>query len=106
MTKGEILTLLKADLPRRRFRNQTGSVVKRSDGFYIRYYKDSDGGGRTKVTERLCDLSVVDPQKRKLLAKSHMSAINNHHHAALRSEAPIPALTIGAFGTRSIGLGL
>jgi integrase len=46
---------------------------------------------------RLCDLSVVDPQKRKLLAKSHMSAINNLHHAALRSEAPIPVLTVGAF---------
>jgi len=97
MTKGELLALLKPDRPRRRFRNQTGSVVKRSDGFYIRYYKDGDGGERTKVTERLCDLSVVDPQKRKLLAKSHMSAINNLHHAALRSEAPLPVLTVGAF---------
>jgi len=96
MTKASLLALLKADRTRRRYREQTGSVVKRSDGFYIRYYKDGDGE-RTKVTERLCDLSVVDPQKRKLLAKSHMSAINNLHHAALRSEAPAPVLTVGAF---------
>src|SRR6266702_7558028 len=97
MTKASILELLKATRSIRRFREQTGTVVKRTDGFYIRYYRDSDGGGRTKVTERLCDLSVFDPQKRKLLAKSHMSAINNIHHAALRSEAPIPVLTVGAF---------
>jgi integrase len=96
MTKASILELLKANRPTRRFREQTGTVVKRTDGFYIRYYRDSDGR-RTKVTERLCDLSVVDPQKRKLLAKSHLSAINNLHHAALRSEAPTPVLTVGAF---------
>jgi len=97
MTKASILELLKASRSIRRFRPQTGTVVKRTDGFYIRYYRDSDGGGRTKVTERLCDMSVVDPQKRKLLARSHMSAINNLHHAALRSEAPAPVLTVGAF---------
>jgi len=97
MTKASILELLKADRSNRRFREQTGTVVKRTDGFYIRYYKDSDGGVRTKVTERLCDLSVTDAKKRKLLQRSHMSAINNAHHAALRSEAPTPALTVGAF---------
>jgi integrase len=96
MTKASILELLKSR-SKRRFRVQTGSVVKRSDGFYIRYYKDAVGGGRTKTTERLCDLSVKDPKKRELLAKSHMSAINNLHHAALRSEAPLPVLTVGAF---------
>jgi len=97
MTKTELLALLKAGRSKRRYREQTGSIVKRSDGFYLRYYKDSDGGIRTKVTERLCDLAVVDPQKRKLLAKSHLSTINNLHHAALRSEAPAPVLTVGAF---------
>jgi integrase len=96
MTKASILELLKANRTRRRYREQTGSVVERSDGFYIRYYRDSDGV-RIRITERLCDLRVVDPQKRKLLAKSHMSAINNLHHAALRSEAPAPVLTVGAF---------
>src|SRR5437867_4110411 len=97
MTKAKLLELLKAERPSRRFREQTGSVVKRSDGFYIRYYKDSDGGVRTKVTERLCDLTVVDPKKRKLLARSHMSAINNAHHTTLRSSATAPVLTVGAF---------
>jgi integrase len=96
MTKTELLALLKAGQSKRRFREQTGTVVKRSDGFYIRFYRDGETG-RTKVTERLCDLSIVDPKKRKLLARSHMSAINNLHHAALRSEAPAPVLTVGAF---------
>jgi integrase len=91
------LSWLKAGRSRRRFREQTGTVIKQSDGFYIRYYKDGDGGVRAKVTERLCDLNVLDPQKRKLLAKSHLSAVNNLRHTALRSEAPAPVLTVGAF---------
>ena len=91
-----ILKPLKAD-KQRRFRLQTGSVVKRTDGFYIRYYRDGDAGERTKVTEKLCDLSVLDPKKRALLQRSHMSAINNLHHAELRSEAPAPVLAVGAF---------
>ena len=96
MTKTELLELLKAGRSKRRFREQTGSIVKRTDGFYIRYNKAVDGV-RTKVTERLCDLTVVDPKKRDLLARSHMSTINNLNHAALRSEAPTPKLTVGAF---------
>jgi integrase len=96
MIKAELLELLKAGRTKRRFREQTGTVVKRSDGFYIRYYKDGDGV-RTKVTERLCDLTVLDLKKRTLLARSHMSAINNAHHASLRSTAPAPVLTVGAF---------
>jgi integrase len=97
MTKTELLELLKAGQSKRRFREQTGTVVKRSDGFYIRFYKDGDEGVRTKVTERLCDLTVVDPKKRNLLARSHLSTINNLHHAALRSAARTPVLTVGAF---------
>jgi integrase len=97
MTKHEILELLKPAGPRRRFRKQTGSVVKRTDGFYIRYYKDTDGGERTKVTERLCDLTVLDPKKRDLLAASHLSTVNNLRHTELRSQTQAPALTIGAF---------
>jgi integrase len=97
MTKTELLALLKPAGPRRRFRKQTGSVVKRTDGFYIRYYRDGDGGDRTKVTERLCDLTVLDPKKRELLAQSHLSTINNLRHAELRSQAPTPALTVSAF---------
>lgn len=97
MTRHELLELLKPKGPIRRFRKQTGSIVKRTDGFYIRFYRDGENGERTKVTEWLCDLGVVDPQKRELLAQSHLSALNNLHHAALRSEAPAPALTVGAF---------
>lgn len=97
MTRTEVLALLKPAGPRKRFRRQTGSVVKRTDGFYIRYYKDGDGGDRTKVTERLCDLTVLDPKKRELLAQSQLSTINNLRHAELRSRAPTPALTIDVF---------
>jgi hypothetical protein len=97
VNKASILEPLKASRSKRRFREQAGSIVKRSDGFYIRYYRDSADGVRAKVTERLCDLSVADPRKRKLLARSHMSAVNNLHHAALRSEAPSPMLTVGHF---------
>jgi hypothetical protein len=67
------LELLKADRPKESFREQTGSVVKRADGFYIRFYRDGENGAPTKVTERLRDLSVVDPKKRALLQRSHMS---------------------------------
>jgi hypothetical protein len=97
MAKTELLELLKVGRSKRRFREQTGSVVKRTDGFYIRYYKDGDERVRTKVTERLCDLSVVEPKKRKLLARSHMSTINKLRHTSLRSEATAPVLTVGAF---------
>jgi integrase len=96
MTKASILELLKANRSNRRFREQTGTVVKRTDGFYIRFYRDGENGERTKVTERLCDLNTA-PKKVELLQRSHMSAINNSHHTALRSTAPSPALTVGAF---------
>jgi integrase len=56
----------------------------RSDGFYIRFYKDGDGGVQTKVTERLWDLTT-GATKLKLLARSHLSAINNARHTALQS---------------------
>ena len=92
-----IAALLKPSKPHRRFRKQTGTIVKRSDGFYLRYYKDGDGGTRTKVTERLCDLTVVDAKKRDLLAASHLSTVNNLRHAAVRSQVEAPPLTIGGF---------
>ena len=97
ITKASILELLKTTRSKRRFREHTGTVVKRLDGFYIRFYRDGENGERTKVTERLCDLSVTDPKKRKLLQHSLMSSINNAHHAALRSDAPAPVPIVGAF---------
>jgi len=50
MTKAKHLELVEAGRTKRRFREQTGSVVKRSDGFYIRYNKVVDGV-RTRITE-------------------------------------------------------
>ena len=45
---------------------------------------------------KLCDLNP-GPKKRELLQRSHMSTIKNLQRAALRSEAPAPALTVSAF---------
>jgi hypothetical protein len=95
MTKASLLELLKASRSKRRFREQAGSVVQRSDGFYIRYYKDSDGV-RTKVTERLCDLNT-HPKKIKLLQRSFMSGINLSHREVLHSPTEAPAVTVGGF---------
>jgi integrase len=97
MTQTELLEVLHKKLqnPKPRFRHQSGTVVKRSDGFYLRYYEDRDGV-RTKVTERLCDLGT-SPAKVKLLSDSHMSAINSARHTGLHSATPAPAVTVGAF---------
>jgi len=94
MTKTQIEELLRANR-KQRFRRQRGTVVDRTDGFYIRYYADSDGG-RRKITERLCDLDTA-PAKVKLLRDSHMSAINNARHNTLQAATPTPVLTVGAF---------
>ena len=97
MTQTELLEVLHQKLqnPKPRFRHQSGTVVKRTDGFYLRYYEDRDGV-RTKVTERLCDLGT-SPAKVKLLSVSRMSAINSARHTELHSATPAPAVTVGAF---------
>jgi integrase len=84
--------------PKQRFREQQGTIVKLSDGFYIRFNRDGENGSRTKVTEWLCDLDT-STAKVKLLAASHMSAVNNARHTALKSTTPAPVLTVGAFWT-------
>jgi integrase len=94
MTNTQLQELLKANR-KQRFRRQRGTVVERTDGFYIRYYTDSDGG-RRKITERLCDLGTP-LAKVKLLRDSHMSAINNARHNSLQSATPTPVVSIGAF---------
>jgi integrase len=81
---------------RNRFRTQKGNVIRLSDAFYIRFYRDGEDGVRTKVTEKLCDLDT-STAKVKLLAASHMSAVNNARHTALKSTAPAPFVTVGAF---------
>jgi integrase len=95
MTKASLLELLKAGR-KRRFREQTGTVVRRSDGFYIRYYKDGDGGVRTKFTERLCDLAT-EATSLRLQQRSFMSGVNSTHHTALHSPTEAPAETVGGF---------
>lgn len=97
MTKTELLEVLHQKLQshKPRFRSQRGTVVERTDGFYIRFYRDGEDG-RTKVTEWLCDLGTT-PTKVKLLRDSHMSAINSTRHSALHSATPAPAVTVGAF---------
>jgi integrase len=94
MTTLDLAELLRANR-KPRFRRQQGTVVPRTDGFYIRYYEDRDGV-RTKVTARLCDLGTA-PAKVKLLRDSHMSAVNNTRHTDLQSTTPAPVLTVGAF---------
>jgi integrase len=94
MTNTELQALLQANR-KQRFRSQKGTVVERTDGFYIRYYEDRDGG-RRKVTVRLCDLDTA-PAKVDLLRISYMSSINNTRHTALQSALPTPELTVGAF---------
>lgn len=97
MTDTELLEALHQKLQNHkpRYRRQQGTVVERTDGFYLRYYEDRDGG-RTKVTERLCDLGT-SPARVKLLSDSHMSAINSARHTELHSATPAPAVTVGAF---------
>jgi len=95
MTKTALFELLKAD-KQRRFREQKGTVVKRSDGFYIRYYKDGDGGSRTKVTERLCDLDA-NAATLRTRQRSFMTGINNAQQIALSSPTEAAPLTIGGF---------
>jgi integrase len=90
----DVTGLLKAQRSKLRYRKQTGSIIERTDGFYIRFYKDIDGV-RTRVIERLCDLDT-DSHTRELMAESHMSAINHQRHAALHSTAPAP-ITVGTF---------
>lgn len=102
MAEPTVLELLRIKQPRKRYREQTGTVVKRSDAYYIRYYKDADGGTRTKVTERLCDLST-NPRLIPSLQRSFISSINIERHNTLQSvtETPTAPLTIGAFWTET-----
>lgn len=102
MAEPTVLELLRSKQPRKRYREQTGTVVKRSDAYYIRYYKDADGGTRTKVTERLCDLST-NPRLIPSLQRSFISSINIERHNTLQSviETPTAPLTIGTFWTET-----
>jgi integrase len=97
-----VLELLKAN--HRRFRKQQGTIVERSNAFWVRFYRDGVDGARVKVTERLCDKTkeffTVDSTSVKLLRDAHMAQINAEHHKEISAPAPLPQeapLTIGAF---------
>ena len=97
-----ILELLKAN--RRRFRKQQGSIVERSNGFWVRFYRDGEDGTRVKVTEHLCDKSKefhsADCTSVTLLRDAFMVQVNAEHHKELATPTPLPQeppLTIGAF---------
>jgi integrase len=93
----DIKALLKTNR-QRRHRRQTGTVVKRGDGFWLRFYTDNARGQRVKTSERLCGLDAsasTVKQKRKL----RMAAINAQplqDRAAGASD-----LTVGAFFTET-----
>lgn len=91
----DLKTLLKADRLRpRRHRTQAGTVVKRGDGFYLRYYVDGDDGNRTKVSEKIAELGTGRAMLTKL-RKARMLVVNAQAKEMLAAQ---PAeLTIGAF---------
>jgi integrase len=99
MTKTQIEELIRQNR-KQRFRRQHGTVVERTDGFYIRFYRDEEAG-RTKVTEFLTKKTAqyhsVNCVAVKLLRDSYMSAINNARHTELQAATPLPVLTVGAF---------
>jgi hypothetical protein len=97
-----VLELLKAN--RRRFRKQQGSIVERSNAFWVRFYRDGEDGTRVKVTEKLCDKTKdfpsADCHAVTVLRDSRMAQINADRHKEISSPAPLPQAapkTIGAF---------
>lgn len=104
MTKQSLLELIKADR-QRRFRKQQGTIVERSNAFWVRFYRDGEEGARVKVTEHLCDKSKefpsADCRAVELLRDAHMVRVNTDQHKALSAPpTPLPketAITIGAF---------
>lgn len=100
MTKADLQELIRTNR-KPRFRRQHGTVVERTDGFYIRFYRDGGDGERAKVTEFLTKKTEqyhsVNCVAMKLLRDSHMSAVNNARHTSLQSATPAPAITVGAF---------
>lgn len=90
--------------PRRRFREQSGTIVERKGSFWLRFYRDGENGARIKVTEKLCDVSKeypsIDCKAVDILRAARIAQVNKETHQALRVQTPLPEappLTIGAF---------
>ncbi|PYX30449.1 MAG: hypothetical protein DMG80_11975 [Acidobacteria bacterium] len=92
----DLETLLKRNRTRRH-RTQSGTVVKRGDGYWLRYYSDGTNGNRNKVTEKLGDLELSRADVSKL-RRIRMKAINDHQRRKHVDERP-PEMTIGRFWT-------
>ncbi len=97
-----VTELLKAN--RRRFRKQQGTIVERSNAFWVRFYRDGEDRARVKVTEHLCDKTKEFPSADcnavTVLRDVHMARINAERHKTISAPAPLPKeppLTIGAF---------
>jgi integrase len=80
----------------RRFRRQSGSVIERSGGFFLRY--NSEG---KKITVKLCDRDKrhhsVDCIPVQLLRDTKMAEVNAGTHAAVASSTVMVDQTIGEF---------
>lgn len=85
--------LLRSNRPRR-FRTQKGTLIERRDGFYLRYYIDTNNGARRKVTERLCDLNTKQVHV-TLRLKQRMFEINTAQ--AEGGDTVVVEQTIGDF---------
>ena len=82
----------------RRFRTQEGHVVRRRDGWFLRYYTDDPSGQRSKVTEKLCELDATKQQIRAAKTQ-RMKKVNQEQER--RSEKRPAELTIDRFWTDS-----
>jgi integrase len=66
----------------RRFREQKGQVIERSDGWYLRFYVDDPATGRrVKVSERLAVKDDADMYEVGNARRKRMKAINANCHA-------------------------
>jgi len=88
----------------RRFRKQQGTIVERSNAFWVRFYRDGGDGTRIKVTEKLCDKTKEFPSADchavTVLRDVRMAQVNAEHHKELSAPTPLPQappLTMGAF---------
>jgi integrase len=101
MSQPTFSELIKAG--RRRFRKQQGTIVERSNTFFLRFYRDGENGERIKVTEKLCEKGPDFPSANCraviVLRDLRMSQINAERHQTLAVATPLVAepITIGEF---------
>src|SRR5262245_55958326 len=88
-------------------RHQKGTIIERSNAFYVRYYTDDSENGSRKVTVKLCNADQDHWSRRrgkktvysdsiKQLRDEHMLAVNSTRGTAHASQHA-RSLTIGEF---------